>query len=338
MTSYAFLARIAATTILAGFANPVFAQTIYTYTQSSSLLTDIVPSFQFTTSRTGASLNNLPPGTDISSSVTAFTFQPNHVPQMDNAGIPIGPGGFGGKYFNASKPSVLIGTNGSGQITSWTITELVFASYPTAPDQDPNVFFCTYNAITTNTGDSLTLVTEHDAGFCPKDTITTNAGSFGAPSHVVTHDFNGDRKSDILWWNSTSGQAVEWLMNGASVISAGSPGSAPSPWAIVGQRDFNGDGFADLLWRNGTTGQLLIWFLNGTSVIGGGSPGTAASPWAVVGTGDFNGDGYADILWWNTSTGQVVEWLMNGASVIGGGSPGSATTHWRPQGGSGGSD
>ena len=88
MTSYAFLARIAATTILAGFATPVFAQTIYTYTQSGS--NDIVPNFQFTTSRTGALLNNLPPGTDISSSVPAFTFQPRHVPQMDSGGFPIG--------------------------------------------------------------------------------------------------------------------------------------------------------------------------------------------------------------------------------------------------------
>src|SRR6516164_3003775 len=136
---------------LFGLANPVFAQTTYSYTQSST--NDIVPSFQFTTSLTGASLNNLPPGTDISSSVTAFTFQPRHVPQQDGLGFPIG-GPFGSAYFNASKPSILIGTNASGQITSWTITELVFASYPAVPNENPNDFFCTYNAITKDTGDS----------------------------------------------------------------------------------------------------------------------------------------------------------------------------------------
>ena len=86
-----------------------------------------------------------------------------------------------------------------------------------------------------------------------------------------THDFNLDGRSDILWWNSMSGQVVEWLVNGASVIAGGSPGSVPSPWTIVGQRDFNSDGFADLLWRNGTTGQLQIWFMNGGSVSGGAS-------------------------------------------------------------------
>src|SRR5262249_42824408 len=91
---------------------------------------------------------------------------------------------------------------------------------------------------------------------------------------AATHDFNGDGKSDILWYNTSNGQALEWLVNGTSVIGGGSPGSAASPWAIVGQRDFNGDGFADILWRNGTTGQLVVWLLNGASMIGGGSPGS----------------------------------------------------------------
>jgi lipocalin len=150
---------------------------------------------------------------------------------------------------------------------------------------------------------------------------------FVAPP-TATHDFNADCLSDIVWYNTTGGQVVTWLVNGTSVIGGGSPGSAGSPWAIVGQRDFNGDGTNDILWRNGTTGQLLIWFLNGSSVIGGGSPGGAASPWAVAGTGDFNGDGFGDVLWYNTNTGQVVIWLLNGTSVIGGGSPGTAASPW----------
>jgi len=127
-------------------------------------------------------------------------------------------------------------------------------------------------------------------------------------------------------------------VNGTSVISGGSPGSATSPWAIVGQRDFNGDGFSDILWRNGTTGELVVWLLNNNaSAIGGGSLGSAASPWMIAGTGDFNGDGFADILWYNSSTGRAVIWLVSAAidnmnvwhvSVIAGGSPGSAASPW----------
>src|SRR5262249_32301708 len=91
--------------------------------------------------------------------------------------------------------------------------------------------------------------------------LSAQVQSLGRPL-AATHDFNGDGKSDILWYNTTSGQAVTWLINGTTVTGGGSPGSAGSPWALVGQRDFNGDGLADLLWRNGTTGQTTVWFLN----------------------------------------------------------------------------
>jgi hypothetical protein len=148
------------------------------------------------------------------------------------------------------------------------------------------------------------------------------------PKRVTPHDFNADSISDVLWYNTSGGQVVNWLLNGASVIGGGSPGAAGSPWGIVGQRDFNNDGSYDLLWRNGTTGQLLIWFLNGSSVIGGGSPGSAANPWFVAGAGDFNGDGFGDVLWYNATTGQVVLWFLNGTSVIGGGSPGVTGGSW----------
>ena len=61
-------------------------------------------------------------------------------------------------------------------------------------------------------------------------------GSVGpAPSPwtiAETGDFNGDNKTDILWYNSTSGQLIIWLLNGASVIGTGSPGTAPSPWQL----------------------------------------------------------------------------------------------------------
>jgi Bacterial Ig-like domain (group 3) len=42
----------------------------------------------------------------------------------------------------------------------------------------------------------------------------------------TAHDFNGDRKSDILW-RDTNGNTALWLMNGAAVLS--SVGSARSP-------------------------------------------------------------------------------------------------------------
>ena len=153
----------------------------------------------------------------------------------------------------------------------------------------------------------------------------------------VTHDFNGDHLSDVLWYNTANGEALAWMVQcttgangGCKALSGGSPGFAANPWAIVGQRDYNGDGMTDILWRNGTSGQVLVWLFNGTSQIGGGSPGGATLDWTVMGTVDFNNDGLGDILWYNTNTGQVLIWLVRCGTgqtptcvTIGGGSPGS---------------
>jgi hypothetical protein len=80
-----------------------------------------------------------------------------------------------------------------------------------------------------------------------------------------------------------NGQAVVWLLNGATVIGGGSLGSVPSPWIVAETGDFNGDGMSDILWWNSNSGQVVLWFLNGASVIGGGSPGGATSPWLIQG-------------------------------------------------------
>ena len=66
-------------------------------------------------------------------------------------------------------------------------------------------------------------------------TNVIGGGSLGNPGPswqvIATGDFDGDRRSDILWQN-TSGAVVIWEMNGTSVIGGGSlgnPGSSRHP-------------------------------------------------------------------------------------------------------------
>jgi hypothetical protein len=154
-----------------------------------------------------------------------------------------------------------------------------------------------------------------------------NPGSFD-----TVGDFNGNCKSDILWRNSTTEEALIWLMNGTTLASSGSPGSPSSAWSIQGAGDFNGDGKADILWRNSTTGEVLIWLMNGATISSSGSPGSPSSAWSIQGIGDFNGDGKADILWRNSTTGEVLIWLMNGTAIASSGSPGGPSSAWSIQG------
>jgi Ca2+-binding RTX toxin-like protein len=63
----------------------------------------------------------------------------------------------------------------------------------------------------------------------------TNAASIGTLSNAwqveTTGDYNGDGKDDILWQNTTTGQAVEWLMNGSQVVGTVDLGKLPA-WDV----------------------------------------------------------------------------------------------------------
>ena len=180
-----FLLSIA---IIAASAISPAAATTYTYTEGSA--SDVVPSFSFTTSLTGAALDNLAPNTDITSTITSPSilsltglFEPRGVPPQDLGNFPLGPGGFGGSYYNvvSGSVSVLIRTDAIGQITSWSISETIFASYPAFPGDPPGDFYCTYGASTTTGGGSLSLTADNDAGLCPNGT-TSGTGTFSGSS------------------------------------------------------------------------------------------------------------------------------------------------------------
>jgi autotransporter-associated beta strand protein len=159
--------------------------------------------------------------------------------------------------------------------------------------------------------------------------LVTQSGGVTTVSAATPSDFNGDGLSDLLWQNTSSGQAAVWEMNGDALTGGGPVSPNPGPaWKAIGSGDFTGDGHADILWQNTTTGQASIWEMNENALVGGGAVTPNPGPsWKALGTGDFNGDGLSDILFQNTSSGQVSIWEMNGNKLIGGGavgpSPGS---------------
>jgi membrane-bound lytic murein transglycosylase B len=152
-------------------------------------------------------------------------------------------------------------------------------------------------------------------------------------SHTPTAvDFDGDKKSDVLWFHSVSGTVAIWLMNGATISSLGVPGVIPSDWQIRGIGDFNGEGKSDILWQHPASGTVAVWIMNGKTVSSVGIPGVIPSDWQIRGIGDFDGDGKSDILWQHPASGTVAVWIMNGPAISSVGVTGVIPSDWQIRG------
>src|SRR5947207_2151516 len=93
-------------------------------------------------------------------------------------------------------------------------------------------------------------------------------------------DFDGDRKADILWRNSSTGENYIYVMNGLTIASEGYLRTVvDQAWQVKGVGDFDGDGKADILWRNTVTGEDYAYFMNGSVIASEGSLNTAADPY-----------------------------------------------------------
>lgn len=91
-------------------------------------------------------------------------------------------------------------------------------------------------------------------------------------------DFSGDRKGDILWGNTSTGEYKVWVMDGALAV-AFPPSIAvniPQEWQIRGVGDYDNDRNPDIVWQNTNTGDSKFWFMVGPTV-----PVSAPLPFAV---------------------------------------------------------
>jgi hypothetical protein len=138
---------------------------------------------------------------------------------------------------------------------------------------------------------------------------------------VATMDVDGDGTSDLVWWNSSTGQVYAMRMAGGAITNQATIYTEPNTnWKIVGSGDFAGSGKKNqLLWWNAMTGQVFlqtVGYSGGTFSTSGTiiytEPNTT---WQIVATADLNADGRTDIVWRNSASGQVFVMLMNGGTI-----------------------
>src|SRR5262245_16956102 len=162
------------------------------------------------------------------------------------------------------------------------------------------------------------------------------------PLQYVSHDYGlvGEIRwiveSDILWYNSQTGETQVWYMDGHRLVDRGTVlglyGNAAligPPFRIVGVGDMNGNENADIVWYNSQTGETQVWYMDGHRLVDRGTvlselqgdpnfgnPAFVGPPWSIVGVGDMDGNGKADIVWYNSYTGETQVWYMNGHRLV----------------------
>jgi hypothetical protein len=184
-----------------------------------------------------------------------------------------------------------------------------------------------YNA---STGETLIW---YMAGWSRIGRATVTAGGrpapIGPPWRIVgSSNFDRDGGTDILWYNSATGETQIWNMNGAERKStatvldeSGRPIFIGPPWSIVGTGT---NVRPQIVWHNSSTGETQLWRMDNNRMTGratvlgeNGKPTLVGPPWRIVASGDFNGDSEADILWHNSSSNETQIWLLNDRNVIG---------------------
>ena len=140
-----------------------------------------------------------------------------------------------------------------------------------------------------------------------------------AMSTPVHNDFNTDDTSDLLLYNTLTGDTGVGVIN-AGALQSNNQILAADPtagWILSASGDFDADGISDFLFYNTTTGELRVVLLDilaleSDTVVITLPPASGLVP---QGVGDIDGDGDSDILLFNSTTGEVVGLEMNGGTV-----------------------
>jgi hypothetical protein len=114
--------------------------------------------------------------------------------------------------------------------------------------------------------------------------ITPRSGTISSDWKLIsgTADFNGDNDSDLLWWNSNSGQLLSWFLDrngqyiGERFINRSVPGN--TGWKPISATP-NGvrAGGSIISWHNEGAGKSLFWRLDSTNYASEVTPSISAT-------------------------------------------------------------
>ncbi len=133
----------------------------------------------------------------------------------------------------------------------------------------------------------------------------------------VRGDFNGDKFTDYLIFNSSSRATAIWHLHGNTLLNGVFGPTLPVGWTVAAVADINNDRHPDYVIFKASTHQTAIWYLNDGKLLTSAFGPTLPAGWVVVAGADFNGDGKKDFVLFKPSTRQTAIWYLNGATRIG---------------------
>ncbi|TDJ61462.1 MAG: VCBS repeat-containing protein [Nitrospina sp.] len=152
--------------------------------------------------------------------------------------------------------------------------------------------------------------------------MDTAIASLGTLPSLVANDFDGNANSDLLVYNTSTGQTIVVSLDNATPTSANSvvTEDPATGWVVKATGDFNGDCNLNLLLYNTLDGSVRVILLDGSTVL---SETTvlqlpAATNFEIRGTGDFDGDGDSDLVIFNPATGLIGILFLENASLVSG--------------------
>ncbi|MBX7240359.1 MAG: FG-GAP-like repeat-containing protein [Bacteroidia bacterium] len=243
---------------------------------------------------------------------------------------------YDGSYPNGQKYHIYLNNGVSGG--QWNVN----VTYPSLPNYTDS----TYSIIPINLNDdNLTDLFYYDKTTGANqlyinqgngNTVTFAAGlqlinpaSITGGEGLEYGDFNADGNTDILWYNSASGQTKFFVNRGNLTFVQQTSGVVMPTSAItkpntnLSVRDFNSDGYADLYWYDPSNGDNR-WFMNKgnwdfTTALNPAQP-TQAGYWNPVLAADmqnkpaliegFSNRGLSDLMTYNIIAGQN-NWYRN---------------------------
>ena len=132
----------------------------------------------------------------------------------------------------------------------------------------------------------------------------------GAFDTVLQADFNGDAKSDMLFYSTTTGAFKIGLGDGTGHFTYTSSNISPG-YNVIARGDFNHDGKTDLLLYRQSDGAAYVGLSNGDGTFNFLSQ-TFSPGFTTVAVADYNGDGISDVILYNNQTPPYVAYYLPG--------------------------